>query len=352
MGSEAQREAVWAIRREAARPARSARSQVRGSPAVRHWRHLAASRIEPRRLKRTGTGARERQEGTKAMSDDQNNIIDVEAVEVEDSDNLPAVRASSRSRMDTGAVPRWSEEWWAGVSPETRSHRCVAHKANGDRCLKLAIKGATVCRTHGGATRHVKRAARIRLENPADLMAQQLLGIALTADSEQVKLAAIRDALDRGGLKAPSEVVLSQGETRTAFETVFDSIGGDPEAAGFSSAPIGERSSAGQHASPAPAYDSYADGVKAEAGGDVTGHGDIGQQEADWPADEQAEASPRDESPRQGRPRDHDRDRGHRRSPHITGEAAIRAANEANRAIGAMADQLAIESNHKRYPRP
>ena len=34
---------------------------------------------------------------------------------------------------------------------------------------------------------------------------------------------------------------------------------------------------------------------------------------------------------------------------HITGEAAIRAANEANRQIGAL---KAIEGPHKRYPRP
>jgi hypothetical protein len=30
----------------------------------------------------------------------------------------------------------------------------------------------------------------------------------------------------------------------------------------------------------------------------------------------------------------------------------MRLANEANRAIGAMPDQLALESSHKRYRRP
>jgi hypothetical protein len=161
------------------------------------------------------------------MTDEENNVIDVEAEEMVDSDNLPTVVASTRPRMDTAPPPRWSEEWWAGVSPETRSHRCVAHKSNGDRCLKLAIKGATVCRTHGGATRHIRNAARVRLENAADLMAKQLLGIAIGAESEAVKLAAIRDALDRAGLKPLSEVVISQGEAKK-YEQVFDMIGGTP----------------------------------------------------------------------------------------------------------------------------
>jgi hypothetical protein len=58
-------------------------------------------------------------------------------------------------------------------------------------------------------------------------MAKQLLGIALTADSEAVMLAAVRDALDRAGLKAPSEVVLSQGEPKP-YELIFEGIGGTP----------------------------------------------------------------------------------------------------------------------------
>lgn len=187
----------------------------------------------------------------------EDNVIDVEEVEIVDSDNLPAVRASTQSRMDTDPPPRWSEEWWAGVSPETRSHRCVAHKSNGERCLKLAIKGATVCRTHGGATRHVRRAARARLENAADLMARQLLGIALTAEGEAVKLAAIKDALDRAGLKPPAEVVLSQGEAKP-YETVFDSIasGSRTESRRARGLPDTDDNSAGfevgEHDTPAP----------------------------------------------------------------------------------------------------
>jgi hypothetical protein len=37
-------------------------------------------------------------------------------------------------------------------------------------------------------------------------MAKALLGIAQSAESEAVKLAAVKDALDRAGLKAPTQV--------------------------------------------------------------------------------------------------------------------------------------------------
>lgn len=265
---------------------------------------------------------------------DENEIIDVEAVEVEETHNLPVRQVSTNPRMD---YPRWSEEWWTLASPEVQSRRCVAHKGNGDRCLKAAIKGATVCRTHGGATRHVRNAARVRLENAADLMAKQLLGIALTADSEAVKLAAIKDALDRGGLKAPSEVVLSQGDAKP-YELIFDSIGGDPAVAGFPSAPIGEGISAGASTSPAPAYPGYADDEQADAGSDVAADAvEYGAQPAP--------TGP----PRQPRPRERDRERQPQPvARHITGEAAIQEANWANRA---MADKYGLpwgESDRRR----
>jgi len=102
--------------------------------------------------------------------------------------------------------------------------RCVAHRKNGDRCKRQAIKGATVCRAHGGAAGHVKRKARQRIEEASLLLAKELLKMADSAESETVRLAAIKDALDRAGLKAPTTVDVSVGPK--PYETVLGSVVG------------------------------------------------------------------------------------------------------------------------------
>src|ERR1700759_5433953 len=84
--------------------------------------------------------------------------------------------------------------------------RCSAHKHNGEPCLRYAARGASVCRVHGGGAPQVVAKARERLALAADRMARELLGIATGAESEVVKLNAIRDALDRAGVSTRAEV--------------------------------------------------------------------------------------------------------------------------------------------------
>ncbi len=63
--------------------------------------------------------------------------------------------------------------------------------------------GTTVCRMHGGAAPQVKRAAQTRLLMAQDRLMAQLLTIAEDkSEPTPVRLAAIRDALDRAGLGA------------------------------------------------------------------------------------------------------------------------------------------------------
>src|SRR5689334_1145048 len=128
------------------------------------------------------------------MSNDEPEIIDAEIVE---DNHLPAVIEQPKSYQTAEPIKGQERDWETYAEP---SRRCAGHKKTGEQCKNAAILGSTVCRFHGGAARHVKAAARARLENAADLMAKQLLGIALTAEGEAVKLAAIRDALDRAGL--------------------------------------------------------------------------------------------------------------------------------------------------------
>jgi hypothetical protein len=87
--------------------------------------------------------------------------------------------------------------------------KCKAHNRDGSPCKKWASRGATVCRMHGAGAPQVKEAARNRLAMAADGLMQTLLKIASGAESEAVRLAAVKDALDRAGFSAAHLVKLA-----------------------------------------------------------------------------------------------------------------------------------------------
>jgi hypothetical protein len=70
----------------------------------------------------------------------------------------------------------------------------------------------------------VQAAAKRRLQQATDALAARLLGIALDeGTSEAVRLAAIRDALDRGGVTAKAAIEVEVGPT-PAFQQIFEGI--------------------------------------------------------------------------------------------------------------------------------
>ena len=87
---------------------------------------------------------------------------------------------------------------------ENREHSgtlCTATKRNGEPCTNFARRGMGRCRMHGGSAPQVIAAAQVRLLMAADRLMAQLLMIAEDkSEPTPVRLAAIRDALDRAGL--------------------------------------------------------------------------------------------------------------------------------------------------------
>jgi hypothetical protein len=267
---------------------------------------------------------------------DEDNVIDVESEEIVETDHLPAVIESDTHRRsapmdDPRAGPR---DWSTYGTPD---RRCKAHKKNGEQCKNASVPGATVCRFHGGAAKHVKAAARARLENAADLMAKQLLGIALTAEGESVKLAAIRDALDRAGLKPPAEVVLSQGETKP-YEELFEGIAG------------GSRAESRRARGVPDSDDSFAGVTRSTESSECL---PPTQGDPDLPTQPDGQQLRREFRDPTTDARDFDRQRPPQPPQrHVTGDDAIRLANEANRQVGALPPLRELESSHKRYRRP
>src|SRR6516165_9417287 len=80
-----------------------------------------------------------------------------------------------------------------------KSHR------SGFQCKKMAIAGAAVCRTHGGAPPQVKRKALERLAILVDPAIGELAKL-LESKMDSVKLAAVKDILDRAGYKPVSQI--------------------------------------------------------------------------------------------------------------------------------------------------
>lgn len=125
-----------------------------------------------------------------SLTNDDDQIIDAEIVE---SDNLPAVIPTPTARQngthesgnpipESAAGPSPGRDWSTYSRPE---RWCTAHSSRtGEQCKNVAIKEHNVCRYHGGAAKQIKQAAQTRLDNAAEVMAKQLLGLAMSADSE------------------------------------------------------------------------------------------------------------------------------------------------------------------------
>ncbi len=93
----------------------------------------------------------------------------------------------------------------------TRPKCTATSRQTGARCGAWPIPGGTVCKWHGGAAPQVQKAARDRLADMVDPALTALKGLIETADSDSVRLSAIKDILDRAGYK-PTEKQQHEGK--------------------------------------------------------------------------------------------------------------------------------------------
>lgn len=98
------------------------------------------------------------------------------------------------------------------------SRRCKATvKSTGERCKRAAIKGGTVCTSHGGAAPQVQKSAKERLLELADPAIAALSKIVKDEDADDsVRLRAALGICDRIGL--------GPGQTVTVQASKFDEL--------------------------------------------------------------------------------------------------------------------------------
>lgn len=256
--------------------------------------------------------------------EEDDDVIDVEVVSADEThgqttgiDETPSVALVPFEPM------RFTEEWWETVAPRTRYRRCAGHSSRtGLRCKKPAMMGTTVCQFHGGASPHVQRAAKVRLDMASDRMAANLLGIAEYSDNDAVRLSATNSALDRAGIIRPTKVEIGPVE-RKPYEEIFERIGGGTREE--SRTRRGESSLS----STAHEFDSCAtESVASDSDGGYMS--DVGF----------------------GHSRRGDGEHPSRRPSHPTNDRDWSAEAAVARARRANAGMRSIESPHKRYDRP
>lgn len=87
------------------------------------------------------------------------------------------------------------------------TRKCSAHsKQTGEPCGAYAIPGGTVCKWHGGKAPQTVQKARERILAAADPAAAELVRLALEGSTEQVRVQATKDLLDRAGLAGVQKI--------------------------------------------------------------------------------------------------------------------------------------------------
>lgn len=113
--------------------------------------------------------------------------------------------------------PHGGNNPWRAL-PMNESRRCKAHSSQtGERCKRSAMKGGTVCASHGGRAPQVKKSAKERL---AELIEPALAGLHKALESNDLGsiVKASQIVLDRTGFH-PTKAVEMSGKDGGPIET-------------------------------------------------------------------------------------------------------------------------------------
>lgn len=111
--------------------------------------------------------------------------------------------------------------WKATVAEPVPVVRCKAMSSTtGERCKKWSLRGTTVCVRHGGNLPNVKEhaeavvdAARMRIMGLTDEAVDGLEELIQVGTAPQIRLNAIKEVLDRAGLKGGPDLAVEVSHT-------------------------------------------------------------------------------------------------------------------------------------------
>jgi hypothetical protein len=111
---------------------------------------------------------------------------------------------------------------------ETGERQCKAIKKSGQRCKKAAIRGGSVCPTHGGSAPQVRAKAQKRLLAMVEPSLIRLHGLVMQEEHLPTSLGAIKEVLERAESNAiGAKQDKASGEKNTAPQIVIGiAVGG------------------------------------------------------------------------------------------------------------------------------
>lgn len=107
--------------------------------------------------------------------------------------------SSNRTHSIANRVRKANELIDQATALQTGERKCKGTKKNGEPCGKFAIKGGTVCPTHGGSAPQVKAKAAKRLLAMVEPSIIRLEALVHQTEHMPTALGAIRTVLERAG---------------------------------------------------------------------------------------------------------------------------------------------------------